>query len=552
MSTLLELAMLCTMDSPPDTVISTGTAADALLAKRHDDPIERRLLLAAGCRAVLTRAAAVPPDAPAAPAPAPAETRPTLPDGIARLVVGLMRGENRDLLPSALERLGPLGYVLSPAAAAAVLRRVQPQSREGIRPLLGLRAHWLAAHNPSWSWDLEAPVSAGDPTAPPDLDAARVHWDEGTTAARKRALGVLRSHAPDEANALLFAGWTSESVKGRLALLEVIGAGLRAEDGPFLAHLVKTDRSQRVKDAARRLLVRAQGSELAGRMLDRAAACLELVGPEPKKDGLVARMFGRRKGRKLLPSTLQVSPPATLADDWAADGITDKTVGGRWGRKTGWLVQVLSLVSPRALAERLGVEPGGLVTAIQDDDLGILVGLSEGALLHQDPTAASLLWDRWQRQPQEDRVKDQRGTDVQGRLLSGMDEDARAERIVTLMDAPDATLWWPPLAVVEGAWPEAVGQRWVSLLDEHLRSVAAGGGEGTSSALTWRSSLTSAGARLPSSCLSVAARLYEPDFESSPRWSRALPEFKSRIATRLRLEEALSSLPAAAEEPHRD
>ncbi len=544
MSTLLELAMLGTADAPPDSVISTGTGADLLIAERAGDPIERRLLLAAGCRAVLTRAAAVPLEAPSAPAPAPSETRPTLPDGIARLLVGLMRGENRDLLPATLERLGPLGYVLSPAAAAAVLRRMQPQSRDGVRPLLGLRAHWLAAHNPSWSWVLEAPASDGDPAALPDLGVARVQWDEGTTAARKRALAVLRSHAPDEANALLFSGWTSESVKGRLALLQVVGASLRGEDGLFLTHLVKTDRSQRVKDAARRLLVRASGSELADRMLLRASRCLELVAAEPKKDGLVARMFGRRKGRKLLPSTLHVTPPASFHDDWAADGISDKTVGGRWGRKTGWLVQVLSLVSPQALAERMGVEPGILVTAIQDDDLGVLAGLSEGALLHQDATVASILWDRWQRQPQEDRVKDQRGSDVQGRLLSGMHEDARAERIITLMDAADSTLWWPPLAVVEGAWPEPVGERWVSLLEQHLRSVAAGGGEGTSAALTWRSSLTSAGARLPSSCLANAARLYEPAFESSPRWSRALPEFKARIATRLRLEEALASLPA--------
>jgi hypothetical protein len=102
----------------------------------------------------------------------------------------------------------------------------------------------------------------------------------------------------------------------------------------------------------------------------------------------------------------------------------------------------------------------------------------------------------------------------------------------------------PPLDI-DAAWPEAVGKRWVAMLDAHLRSVHGGASEETSAALTWRSSLTSAGARLPSSCLAAARDLFEPHFEISPRWSRALPEFKARITTRLRLEEALSALPAA-------
>ena len=545
MSTLLELALLGTADAPPDLPILTGTGVDALIAQRVDDPIERKVLLAAGSVAVLERAARLPTEAPPAPQPCPDEACPILPDSISRILVGLMRGEHRDLLPAALDSLGPRGYVLSPSAAAALLRRVQPRSHEAVRPLLGARARWLAAHNPSWAWVLEAPgQTAADAV---DLDAAKATWEEGTIAARARALRLLREHTPDEAIGLLFAGWTQESVKNRLRLLDIVGEALRPEDGRFLEHLVSNDRSQRVKDAARRLLVRAGGADLAQRLVGYAVACLRVELPEAKKGGLVARVFGRSKAKQQLPPVLQVTPPNALDPAWEADGIQDvEPPGKRWGRKTHLLVQVLSLADPAAVASALGLDAQAPVLAVQNDDVGVLVGLSEGALLHQQEPLCAMLWDRWQRMPEAERRKDQRAGDVQGRLLGGMSEDDRAERIVSLMTDADATLWWPPLAVVETTWPEAVGQRWVRLLDLHLRGVQGGESDGDAAALTWRSSLTSAGARLPVSCLAKAAALYEPTFEKSPRWSRALPEFKSRITTRLQLEEALAALPPAA------
>ena len=542
MPSLLELALLGTADAPPETPIVTGTGVDALLDQR-DDPIERRLLIAAGAQAILHRAAGLPRSAPEGPVVSAAEVRPILPDAISRVIVGLMRGEQRDLLPAALSRLGGLGYVLSPAASAAFLGRVQPSNQDAIRPLLGARARWLAGLNPMWSWVLDAP--GVEASGAPDLAAARTQWDDGTASARRGALRVLRAAAPDEANALLFAGWTGEPVKGRLWLLEVVGEGLRAEDGPFLEHLVASDRSQRVKDAARRLLVRAGGTALAERLLVRAAGCLSLHRPEPAKGGFVARVFGRG-GASVLPPTLEITPPTVLDPSWEADGIADvEPPGAAWGRRTHWLVQVLSLVDPEALADRLGVPVGDLVLAVTDDDRAILLGLCEGALLHRKTALCARLWDRWQRAPEAERRKDTRGPDVQGRLLGAMGDDDRCERIAQLLDGPDATLWWPPLAVVEGIWPDAVGTRWVRLLELHLRGVQAGDGEGTSSALTWRSSLTTAAARLPAGCLVAAERLYEPPFEQSPRWSRALPEFKSRISTRLHLERALAALPPA-------
>ena len=539
---ILEFALLGTADAPPDTPLLTGTPADALIAQRVDDPLERKLLLAAGARAVLERAAPVPSEAPPAPAPCEPETRPVLPDAIATLLVSMMRGEHRDLLPSALARLGPTGYVLGPSAAAALLRRVQSTNHDAVRPLLGARARWLAGHNPSWAWVLDAPGVTADG---PDVDAAKVTWEEGVFSARARALKTLREHAPEEANALLFAGWTSEPVKNRLRLLEVIGEALTPTDGPFLEHLVGSDRSQRVKDAARRLLVRTGSTAIAERMLERAAGALSLEAREPKKGGLVARVFGR-KAKEQLPKTLSTTLPSELPEDWQADGIQNlEPPGKRWGRRAHWLVQVLSLVPPSALLARLGAELIDLVSALEDDDIAVLVGLSEGALLHGEAAICALLWDRWQRLPEAEIRKDQRAGDVQGRLLGGMDDAARSRRIVQLMESFESTTWWPPLAVVQTQWPEAVGRRWCELLQQHLVAVGAGGSEGTSWALTWRSSLTSAAARLPDSCLRKASDLYEPHFEKGPRWNRALPEFKSRISMRLRLEEALAALPSA-------
>jgi hypothetical protein len=514
--TLLELATLGTEAFGGDVPEPlTGTGADALLAQRSGDPVERRVLLAAGCREVLDRAAAEAPPAPPPPPLAPDETRAPLPDGLVSALLAMLEGEGRDLLPAVLPRVAATGRILPPAALRPALRRCPDELRPLLAPLLGARARWLAEQGASWTWVLR-------PEAAPTLPALLAAFDEARGAERPALLRRIRALDSKAGRDALRAAWTSEPVEGRLALVAPLAVGLHPDDEPLLVQIVDRDRSERVRSAARRVLARIPASAFARELLAEAIASVRLVPRPAPRMSIVKAMF--RRGAAL-PPTLEgtVSSAELLAR--------------------------LELVPPGALGAAWSLEPAEALAGLSDDDEALLVGLSEGALLHEASDWASPLLDRWDRMPRAAQERDRKGRDVAQRLLDALPDEARAARIVALMDGPAATDWWPPLAPWQAMWPEPLAARWVTVLRAHLATIDAGAGEATSAALTWRSSLCPAAARLPASQLSAAATLGVLSSEAAPRWSRALREFAGRVALRLSVEQALAALPPSPSPP---
>jgi len=517
--TLLELATVGTDALEGVEAITTGTGADGLLAGRREDTRERRLLLAAGCDAVLTRAASPAARAPALPPPAPPETKPVLPDRVASALLAMLDSDTRDLLPAVLPRLATSGHIVPPAALRPLLRRVPEALRPVLRPILGSRARWLAERGASWRWLLDGE------DGPVALAPLLASFEVAASAERPRLLGQIRALDAKAGRDALRACWTSEAVEGRLALVPALHDALSLADEALLVQITDKDRSKRVKEAARRLLAQIPGSSFALERLEEVVAGVTLVPRARPKMSIVKQIFGRSAA---LPPTLEVS----------------------LGQQA--MLTLLELVPPSALAARWTMTPAEVLLGVQDDDEALLVGLSLGVLLHRESAWTLPLLDRWARMPQTAIGRDQRGRDLISRVLEMLPPAARAARIIERMPNHAATDWWPMLATWDALWTEDLGQHWLTLIAAHLEVVDAGASEATSAALTWRSSLGPAAARLPESQLRAASRLAVASDEISPRWFRALSEFQTRITLRLSIEEALIAMSALPpfEEPH--
>lgn len=504
---LLDLATVGTDALGPEPV-TTDTAADVLLDARPDEPIERRILLGAGAAAVLRKAASRPPVAPALPPPAPAETRPVFPDSVAGGLVALFaNSDERDLLPAVLPRVAATGHVLPPAALRPILRRCPDTLRAHVRPLLGERARWLVEQGAPWTWAVDEDAAA-------TLAELQVAFAEATARERPGVLRQIRALDRKAGRDALRSTWTSDPAPVRQALVPVLGEHLGPDDAGLLEQIVAKDRSDKVKVLARRLLARLPDTDFAKEALAAAVATVRLE-EKPQRRSIVSALLGRKKR------------PPTLA---MAHGQAET-------------IALLELVAPSELARAWGLSASDVTVGISDDDDALLIGLSEGALLHGDIAWVGTLLSRWDRMPMEVLQRDAKTRHLAERLLAALPDDARGERIVGLMTTHTATGWWTPLASWDALWPEVVAERWLTLLRQHLAAVDSGASEATSSALVWRSSLKEAAARLPVGLLPRTESLAVLSADASPRWFSALSQFHARVALRLQIERALSTLP---------
>jgi len=177
----------------------------------------------------------------------------------------------RPVAPTQMTRVAPiptLDLPLLDQALRPMFRRVIAASNErahaqaviGLMANRGVMAHpfdWVppkdGAGFPEVYWPLADWVAGQEPIVQSALTAAS--WEDFSPNARRKALVELRSSDPDAARALLETFAATLAAEERLGLVETLLTGLNPADQPYLESLL-TDRSGKVKTAARRLLGR--------------------------------------------------------------------------------------------------------------------------------------------------------------------------------------------------------------------------------------------------------------------------------------------------------
>lgn len=370
-----------------DALLSTAIAGTAraettpppLPAAAWDEALagqsaERRVLLAAGTRAIYRQAGRTPETIPA-PTSAPAETRPLCAPGAIRLLERMLDGVQLALLPEALDRLHRAGLRVPPHLLPELFQRAS--YKVALPPetlaVIGERGRWLAAQHPEWRWAARAltPI-LGVPANAEEL------WASDMPAQRLDQLWLVRHYDPARGREWLMAIWKRDRADFRAEALGALRRGLSLDDEPFL-EVALGDRSPTVRKQAAKLLLRLPDSALARRVRDRADTMLTFT-PDRKA-------LGSSGGK------LAVAPPAAYDKTWERDGIEEKPPQGT-GQQSFWLRQFMALVPPAHWSTCFAADPATLVAAAARTAWveSLIQGWSQATLAYQDADWAVALW----------------------------------------------------------------------------------------------------------------------------------------------------------------
>ena len=337
---LLKTAILGT-DRKPLALPPPEDALGAFVAQLFADDPAWQLLSTAATIDLATRAATtgvsvlpMPPTCPEDPEPAASS--------VAAVLLAKLLDVQPLLVPEFCETCARVHRRLPAELLPRLLAyaRKERVARRAVDPVLGVRGHWLAHQNPDWDFAV-GQVEPG----PVALDASV--WQTGTREQRLRLLAEQRARDPESSRQLVASSWEQEDHAMRAEIVQGFAAQLEPADEPLLEACLD-DRRKGVRTAAQGLLARLPQSAFAQRMLERAMACLRFTA---KKAGLMSRLVG---GKGTL--TLEVELPAACDKAMARDGIAAKVPAHlKFGERSWWFRQILSSVSPSALAAAVGI-----------------------------------------------------------------------------------------------------------------------------------------------------------------------------------------------------
>lgn len=482
----------------PEPGPTGGVEAQALRALEAV-PVEKRLLLAAGVRAVARAAGLALTRLEARGDMAPPDTLEVCPPRVGAVLAELLASQDLEVLREAFARMALARRRLPPELLPRVLGLKDAPTRAAAEPVLGERGSWLARYNPEWR---SASASLASGTA----EAERV-WTEGGPEERHAALAQARRVEPARARAWLQGTWAQEKAEHRARFLACLDEGLSPEDEPLL-ELGWKDRAGSVREVARYLLARLPGSAFSRRMSERARSVLVWEKP----------------------ATLRVQLPAKWDAEAERDGL-DKPPPGV-GQSEHWLIRLLECVPLHSWEEWFEATPEQLVAAAGRTDHG--VSLSEGwahalRLGVSSGWGAALLgwWSRCESKVLEAERAQMLAVSVLEQLPSA-DRAARTLRI--LLRAESLPSLDRALALTPAPWPPALGYEYLKALrelyDAGTRATALFG------------ALRQAALALPPECLATAAEPLGLPLPLS-RWKQELHRFQQTVTLRHILHEEL-------------
>ncbi|MFG2996217.1 DUF5691 domain-containing protein [Streptomyces sp. NPDC048340] len=443
-----------------DTAAGTGCGdweelvGAALLGTERRQGSPEALLDAAAVLTVRRRAGLRPAEAGPRPEPAARDPRPVPPESARRRLAQLLAGRTAagsggrrgsapdltELLPQWLAAAARHGYRAPAALVPALLDTAR--ARSDLRPqalaLAGVRGLWLARLNPDWRFAVRGGAGgAGELPAATDAAGVELLWQEGLFAERVALLGLVRAHSAAAAVRLLETTWATERAEDRLMFLDSLRLGLSEEDEPFLEAALG-DRSRNVRATAAELLSALPRSALAGRMAERALAC---VGPEG------------------------VTPPAECDAGMLRDGVVKRPPAGR-GERAWWLGQIVEAAPLSCWRERFGgLGPAELVA------LPVAEGWAEelhaawcrAAVRQQDPQWSHALLGPASAPPAAGPAT--ASLAERAKLLSILPEEERAEWVAEFIRAHGLSEAFQLLGVCLVPWAGALGRAVVDALD---------------------------------------------------------------------------------------
>jgi hypothetical protein len=494
---LTRLATLGTARSP-ELGAQAGVEGQVLRAL-EGVPVEKRLLLAAGVRAVARAAGRKLPLLDTRGDVAPPDTLAVCPPRVSAVLTELLVSNDGEVLREAFERMALARRRLPPELLARVLGLKDRALRVLAEPVLGERGQWLARQNPEWR--------SGANASGVDLAEAERVWAEGTPEERRAVLTQARKADPARARTWLQTTWAQEKAEHRARFLACLDEGLSPEDEALL-ELGRKDRAAAVREVARYLLARLPESAFARRMAERARTVLVWEKP----------------------ATLRIQLPSKWDAEAERDGL-DKPPAGV-GQSEHWLLRLLEVVPVRAWEEWFEATPEQLIAAAARTDHG--VSLSEGWALAlrlgaSSPWASALLafWSHC-----ESKVLDaERAQTLAVSVLEQLPPAERAARTLRILGRAESLPSLDrALAVTPAPWPAKLGYTWLQALRELY--------DPSTRATALLGALRQAAMALPPECLATAA---EPFELPAPlyRWSQELHRFQHTVSLRRILYEEL-------------